>query len=660
MTDRFVDYQGGNNANDGTSFANRVLTIDASGMTAARHAAGDTIKIMKSPDPTTLSTTALWTNASSTITLTTAVTQTIDMGSSWTKAANVSGTTATAKLGGSVVATNLIIAGAFGTGIVAYKDLGSTIDFSAYQQISFWFGTDTAIAASTFRIDLCSDAIGAVPVNSLTITTAAKAFRNKPIVLDNGSALSATVRSITLYALLDPGAVTVTLNGIFAAKAPSSADCLTLYSLLSKSNAPTGVTGWYRPCSINGTTIKYDQALATAAGSAIVYEGTTETVTTYVRQCIPIFVTASLATIQKTGTEGNYITYSGGWDTTAMTSRTGETWLFDISGDASTPTQGYDTNGMSFIAFDRIGIVASPGMAFQDTGPSLNISLTNCWAVGCVSFTSSSSSSGGWTWDHCYCFNSTAASWAGLNTVTFLRQNFASCVVVGSAANGISQIGRTAFFKNCIVRKAGIGMLFSASAGSNTDEYQLDSCAISATSGAAISYTNTIKCINTTITGTITSPGDGFEQALYSINDGGVVGATVITGFSHIITQQASVRHTASGTAWKIAVTSTIYTAMNPCRLQVAQFYVSAGTLVTVTAWIRRDSTNLTMKLVAPVQGGIITTEATTTASASVNTWGQETITFTPAIAGVVQIWVLASGGSTNLGYVDDLGISQA
>ena len=68
MATYFLDYEGGNDANDGLSFANRWKTITA-GATAARIAPGDTIKIMGSPDPTSLGINATWTNKSATVTL---------------------------------------------------------------------------------------------------------------------------------------------------------------------------------------------------------------------------------------------------------------------------------------------------------------------------------------------------------------------------------------------------------------------------------------------------------------------------------------------------------------------------------------------------------------------------------------------------------------
>lgn len=59
MATYYLDLEGGNDANDGTSFANRWLTITG-GPTAARIAPGDTIRVMASPAPTSLGINGTW------------------------------------------------------------------------------------------------------------------------------------------------------------------------------------------------------------------------------------------------------------------------------------------------------------------------------------------------------------------------------------------------------------------------------------------------------------------------------------------------------------------------------------------------------------------------------------------------------------------------
>ena len=62
MATFYLDLEGGNDANDGLSYANRWKTF-ASGATAARIGAGDTIRVKASPAPTSLGQAAQWTSA---------------------------------------------------------------------------------------------------------------------------------------------------------------------------------------------------------------------------------------------------------------------------------------------------------------------------------------------------------------------------------------------------------------------------------------------------------------------------------------------------------------------------------------------------------------------------------------------------------------------
>jgi len=61
MATFYLDYEGGNDANDGLSFANRWKTF-VNGATAARTSSGDTVRVMASPDPTSLGVTGVWTS----------------------------------------------------------------------------------------------------------------------------------------------------------------------------------------------------------------------------------------------------------------------------------------------------------------------------------------------------------------------------------------------------------------------------------------------------------------------------------------------------------------------------------------------------------------------------------------------------------------------
>ena len=88
MTIRYLDLVNGNDANDGSTFALRKKTLNS-----ATYNSGDTVRVMASPDPTSLGQSATFTNGSDTITLASAVTANIDTcENAWTASANVTST----------------------------------------------------------------------------------------------------------------------------------------------------------------------------------------------------------------------------------------------------------------------------------------------------------------------------------------------------------------------------------------------------------------------------------------------------------------------------------------------------------------------------------------------------------------------------------------
>ena len=158
----------------------------SSGATAARIAPGDTIRMIASTDPTSLSQSATWTKGSKTVTLTTAVNADVEVGgSAWTASANVTSTTSATRKEGTL-STSITVAGAFTTGLAAYKAMGAT-DFSGYEQISLWFQSSSALTAGQVQVVLCSDATGATPVDSFNLPACPIANTWQAMTIDKGS-----------------------------------------------------------------------------------------------------------------------------------------------------------------------------------------------------------------------------------------------------------------------------------------------------------------------------------------------------------------------------------------------------------------------------------------------------------------------------------------
>ena len=134
-------------------------------------------------------------------------------------------------------------------------------------------------------------------------------------------------------------------------------------------------------------------------------------------------------------------------------------------------------------------------------------------------------------------------------------------------------------------------------------------------------------------------------------------------GVCRTINSQTAVRHTPSGIAWKLAITSANRVINYPLTLSIAKIAVAANALVTVKVWVYKDSAaGVGAKLVC--KGGQIAgvpNDVVATAADVLQTWEQIQISMTPTEAGVIEIegWGYYVSGNSNC-YFDDIEISQA
>ena len=669
MTTFYLDPVNGNDAADGSTFALGGLptvgpwkTITA-GATAARIAPGDVIRIAKSPAPTSLGQTALWTNLSRDVVLQTgAVTANIDTGeAAWTASANVTGTADAAQFKeGSKSAKNSIAAG-FTTGLAAYKAFAAT-DFSAYQQISFWIRNSAAFTAGQLQIKLCSDNAGVTSVNSFDIPAIPSTNQWVPITINFGSALGNSIQSVALYVATDFGAVDVYLDNLIACKAPGN-DALTLQSLISKNSAAQGGTApWFPIQSINGTTIKIDNHTNNLGNAGRGYTGTTETVTIYKRETIKTALVATSATtvqeFQDSGTLGSLIEFQGGYNTSNNT-QDGETLFDGLNGFGT----GLLWSAKSYIKMNWLGTIRYNLGYNIGYGAMIGAVLTNLRAVA-----NGGSGFYGGTSTQALC--SVGTMWLNNNGGT--NGNFFAIQSLRAEA------GTTLYLH---------GNLSAGLSCSNSTNHRLNNVEALNNGGAGVLIQATSDCmIQTLITAdnaySVQGGGPGVyianfnysESAPLSTSDPWYVPARIAVGNVNgvatdlrtltrqgIIYSETSVRHTASGYAWKLSPTDTNVSAAVPLWLKVAEIAVNANAQVTVSAWMRRTNTGITGSLVC--RGGQIAgvdSDVTASMTVGANTWEQVTITFTPTAAGVVEIEAWAYGGTTYSVYVDDLSVSQA
>jgi hypothetical protein len=286
-------------------------------------------------------------------------------GANWTASANVTSTINTT--GWMPTRVSLAIGAGFTTGKAAYKTIPST-DFSAYQQISLQFSqtSGTLLAAGDVKICLCSDTLGAVIVDQFLVP--AQPYLNTiniPITINKGSALGSAIQSIALYVVNDTGAITVLMSDIIAVKSTSSADNLSLTSMIGKNNDE-----YFLPILGIKNNIVFlfnGYAWTSLVTSYTSYYGTTETVNTY--KIEPFYVLGALgdagANINNSGTTGNYITFSGGWNRTNMSTQTSSTYF---SGQGGLNANGIGVISKNYIDISKINLSKySSGYSIDDS-----------------------------------------------------------------------------------------------------------------------------------------------------------------------------------------------------------------------------------------------------------------------------------------------------
>jgi hypothetical protein len=672
MTTFFLDLEGGNDANDGTTFANRWKTF-ATGATAARTAPGDTIRVMQSADPASIGT-GTWTNASGTVTLDNKIHQTIDeCESAWTASSNVTATASSSvRIDGN--SANLSIAAAFTTGKVAFRALPGTLNLSAFKGVSFWCRSTLALASGVLTLNLCSDGIGAVSVNTITIP-ALVAGEWRRVYVDTGGALGSAIASISLNAASDPGTVVVNLDNICAVNSVSQGSHVSLLTPIANSNVGDMTDEWYPIAAIKDSSASpTTTALILGGGMAVngtaKYYGTGGNATTYARRTID--QSGVTMTINESGSNTSKITYSGGWNTTDMTTQTGDTW---ICKNGIVSSSGFQLGGLRQLAFERFSWLSClTPMTFSSSAQDMTIDRMHLADVDVgVQFPTAKPYRCKWTnVQGMIVDNPVSVTSGATDTIVKGRKLVGTQTATVSKgielATGCRRIDCE--FTSIKGFASGISLSSSASGDMMTD-IVVRNCAISdsVTQDIDLGLGQDLLLINCTYT---TATFGGIQSRLYEQDAQGVAGDAKISegtiGSSGWTWATATdQRHTASGKSWKftagaaIASGTQMPTSEFPASLPLAKVACNAGALVTISGWVRRTSTSTAVRLRVPAATGL-SAEVTASASGSVDTWEQVTLSFTPTSAGVFElygdIYGTAIANSCNV-WFDDLTMSQ-
>ena len=696
MPTYYLDYELGDDANDGSDWVNAWKTITL-GATAARIVPSDIVRIAKSPAPVSLGTTGIWTNLSKTVTLGAVQTLNIDLcETAWT--ANGSGDTTVTRI---AVATDgkegsycmkLAFDASPQTSIMqAYYQISDT-DFSSYQKISFWIRNSGAITAGTLRIVLCSDTAGATPVDYFDIPANPSIQRWVPLTLtkSGGGNLGASIQSIALYtdsAITGLASKYIYVDDFIAC----TTNGLNLQSLISKNSAEQGGTeGWYGIQSINGTTVLLDDEPNTKATDGRGYSGTTETVTTYKRETIKTaLATSSITAVQEvmdSGTVGNNIQFQGGYNT-STSNQDGETFFDGLSGYG----YGLYQDGKGYITLNYLNFYRYYNAIYYLNSSNNTISTlsnvnnntyigvyykTNCRNNTIITLSNANNNNFGVSyWIDCNNNTITTLSNANNSEKGVYYEAYCSNNTITTLSNANNNADYGVFYEsNC-----DNNIITVLSNANSNDEYGVYYYR---------SYNNIIRTLSTT--GNVTA-GIYNDFGTNYISHATIAEATKISGMvsyhnskiyitgyasdpldnriytdnGNIISQVAT-RHTASGMAWQLNPTNVIRNVSYPLTLSIAKIAVVADKAVTVKAWMKISNTTDVLGALV-VRGGQLTgvaSDVKTNASTADTNWHEVTLAdFTPTEAGVIEIecwaWWVANAADESV-YIDDMTITQA
>lgn len=600
----------------GSSWSDAWQTV-ASGATAARIQPGDTVKFPKTA-VTSAGVNGTFTAGSKSVTLSSALTKTVEHSvSGWTAATNITGSTSTSRKYGAT-ATVMSPGAAFTTGKVCYKaiDGGGTQDFSGYTKISLWFRPtfSSVIAASTYKLCLCSDTTGDTIVNEINIPDTIASSNWHIFVLDYGAALSSSVQSVAIYANSDPGTVPISFNNIVACNAVTHAT----------------LVGWQADCyynvqSFDGTTLAIDGNNTAVGGRG--WHGSNGTAALYYATPYEHKSTSTMYTTQDSGTrDGGPITFSGGWDT------------------SSGLRDGFTYIASSVVGLSTIWAVNHVGTAIENflmartatAAQMLNQMgvVSNCiFCGGATSMSFAQSSlirvSG------CMFLNNTSHGGPSSTGVYYFE-----CVSYSNATSGF-QIGGLTTFVECITANnlSGFYML-------NID-----------VGGYLIgSYSTLRNCVIAEATEVQTN--SGTFGAVWSLNHDQTQDNHWGFEYGATMNWQTSTVHDTEPGAWRVVISNSIRNSLSPVTFKFAEIAVEASVAVTVTAWVKKDhATNVACKIFVKDElyslPGITETSDT---KANDTSWEELSITFTPTESGIVPLyfstWYVSGNSNTYIGSI--------
>ena len=657
-----------------------------SGLSTTYFVAGDRVKVPKTEAPTA-SGTMTFTNQSPSVVMDSGRIAIIDQcESGWVAAANITATHQTSLVVMGTCSLKLVPVTAFTTGKMAYKDLGAgnELDLSSFQGVSLFLYCNGTAAADSIRICLCSDATGDVVVDELVVQPLA-GLGSSPVFARafkaGGANLGAAIRSVAVYANLDPGTYNWYVDNIVAIKATSDPVHICHWDMLSLGDGLNdmwwGIKGFSSEIGVELLCDYY----GTAIGSQSVYR----------REAAAL--AAAQGSVPVAGTRDQPCICSGGWDPSTDTQDGVTAWRLYQSSTGGSTLFALSKNGWLHERFCFQGRVAStsyvnhnsfvdchflhkPAYSLVEACFLLDLSATadyrfselnliRCrFTGGTYALQVSGPTTGnreamlGWRWEDIKAYSNRGGFlFKAMND--FVCRGLESCNqdVSASAGEGLhfdDFCRDVRLFDVTLKDNADHGIEMAGALGGDVQIWNLT--ASGNANGTVHLASNTVTIMNGTLDATPFASVSQWGKGTL-LKSGGVADTHAVRLYYGTLDADGSVRHTAAGVSWKFSPTNSGVVL----RKKLASIAVLSGNLTTIGVYARRSDTGISGRLLVPgKQLAGIATDVTGDITVNADLWEQLTVTFTTSETGVIDVWFEAWGGTSYSVWVDDLSVEVA
>lgn len=573
--------------------------------------------------------------------------------------------------------------------LYAYQALPAATDFSAYQELTFWWRTGGFISSTAWKVCLCSDTAGTTIVDTFNLpaSNVQNNFNALSLTRVGGGNLGSSIQSIAIYTSTSPTNSSIVSFDNFQAATTGG---LNLQCIISPVASNTDPYDNYPIQSINGTLVLIDNINSSNANAGRGYYGTTQTTTTYIRQ--PNANTSlytsygngnNLITPAVVGTAALPITWKGGFNTSTDTQ------------DGMTVILAGGTNNTwqltNFTYYENLGV--SRGAAcFRNSvgGYTVGWKLSNSFgiggSIGGLNLAAQPSGTANYPGVVQNCgFNNSVGVQLNSGVIQIDTMKVNNCIPSIGTIVAAGSGSPNSYLNNIEVSNSNVGAFNLSGAGfpiKNWTAKDNNSSVISFSSASGgWQFYNGTTANNPSIDSQTAAAGDNFIIGLTSTSDGGPSApnngyantvyvnrnGTNVTWYNQkgTTTVDTGTVHGTATSSWKFTNTGSISggnLVLNPQIINIAQVYCYANVSTTISAWFNKShATDILASLVCPgLQIAGVANDVSTNAASSTG-WQQVSINFTPTASGVVtiqaRIWV-ASAAVANTGlncYVSDL-----